>query len=82
VYYIKIYVYGTGVAYHNFMTRDEYREEVIRRIPGYRDYKVVFPRLLREVAIHLFTKGIFLTPLAYETRRRLLQLEKLGYTDE
>jgi len=64
------------------MTRKEYREELVRC--GYPEpwTKINFPVLLLHTASDLFIKEDYTSVLALETRRRLKQLNELGYTDD
>ena len=64
------------------MTREEYVQLLIKN--GYSEpfTKINFPRLLMHVASDLFTKEEYHSIMADETRRRLNQLNELGYTDE
>jgi len=63
------------------MTRDEYKEKAVAYFNKEFIAHVNFPILLREAAITLFLKKELNTKFSLETRRRLNQLTKLGYTD-
>jgi len=64
------------------MTREEYAQLLIKN--GYLEpfTRINFPVLLMHVSTDLFIKEEFYSILANETRRRLNQLNELGYTDE
>jgi len=64
------------------MTREEYVQLLIKNKYPESFTKINFLILLMHVSSILFVKEEFYSILADETRRRLNQLNDLGYTDE
>lgn len=64
------------------MTRKEYEKMAISKSSSFFVSNVVFSILLREMAISLFVDGDLESEFALETKRRLIQLEERGYTDD
>ena len=63
------------------MTREEYKEAATVYAPKEFIVRVAFPMLLMEMATTLFLLGDIESEFAQETKRRLKQLNELGYTD-
>ena len=64
------------------MTRDEYREKSTAYFNKEFVERVNFPMLLREAAGVLFMREELDSEFSIETRRRLKQLNEIGYTDD
>jgi hypothetical protein len=67
------------------MTRDEYRQLIKTSFSGggweYYWQHINFPELVRSVAVELFYRQDFTSPLAVETHRRYKQIREIGETD-
>jgi len=64
------------------MTREQYTKAAEVFVGKEFIDRVTFPMLLKSVAEALFVAKDMNSDIANETRRRLKQLDELGYTDE
>jgi hypothetical protein len=64
------------------MTRERYKKAVEQFFNVEFIKRTTFPMLLVKAAEHLFIVGETDSVIAMETRRRLLQLNETGYTDD
>ena len=67
------------------MTRDEYKDLAIKSGISealFTATGIFFPRILTTIATELFMRSDMTSELSLETRRRINQLNELGWTDD